>query len=182
MAATKLTDLTQIVFPVFRLGDEKPITLEGVTLYYRQYLEEDDNIKEVYRIVDDKNVEGATLSIRRLKLLQDGVKLKKLNRAMFFLSDFIKLSNPQSWFIDSEGTIFQHKKSKSLKLIFKKIKRIIRIPTGGVLLEVDGIPGRFKTLYTPPPTNKYAGMLVNGMGYILYGTYETELKPTRRMI
>lgn len=180
---TKLTNLTEIVFPVFRLGDEKPLTLEGVTLYYRQYLEEDgEDVKEVYRVVDDKNVEGATLSLRRLKLMKDGVKLKKLNRAMFFLSDFIKLSNPKSWFIDSNGNIFQHKKSRTLKLVFKKIKRIIRIPTGGVLIEAEGVPGRHKTLYTPPLTNKYAGFLLDGMGFILYGTYEQEHKPTRRMI
>jgi len=161
---------------------DKPIIQNGVALYYRQYTDEEEIPKHVYQIIDDKNIDKPTLALRRLELSKNKVKLKKLGKAMFFLADFIKLATRTTWFIDSNGTIFQYKKDTSIKLIFKKIKKVIAIPSGGALLEVEGLANRFKTLYLPPIENKYAGLLKYGLGYILYGTYPEELKSTRRMI
>lgn len=170
--------MNQISFPVYRLGNDKPITIDNVVLYYRQY---EDNTA-TYRIIDDKNIDKPTLALRRLELAKNKIKLKKLGRAMFFLADFIKIATRTTWFIDSSGAIFQYKKDTNTKLVFKKIKRIIAVPTGGALIEVEGVASRFKTLYFPSVENKYAGLLKYGMGYILYGTYPEELNTTRRMI
>jgi hypothetical protein len=155
--------------------------MDGVVLYYRQYVL-DDEIKETYHIIDDTTIDKPTLALRRIELLKMQVKLQKLGKATFFLADFIKLASRNTWFIDSSGLVFQYKKHRSAKLTFKKVKRVIPIKTGGAIIEVEGIPSRFKTLYVPDANNRYAGLIVDGMGYILYGMYPEKLKDSRRMI
>jgi hypothetical protein len=178
---TKPIKLAELAYPVFRLGTEKPIFTDGVVLYYRQYIIDDES-KETYHIIDDTTIDKPTLALRRIELLKMGVKLQKLSRATFFLSDFIKLADRSTWFIDSNGQVFQYKKHKWAKLTFKKVKYVIPIKTGGAIIEVEGVPGRFKTLYVPDPSNRYAGLIIDGMGYILYGMYPEQLKDSRRMI
>ena len=157
--------IKDIQFPVYKIGVSKPIEDNGL-LYY-EYKDEDSGIITRY-ILDDKSIEQDTLAKRRLYLLAKGVKLRKLDTAIFFLGDFIKLADSVTWFVDSVGKLFQHKKSIMSKLIFKKINRVIPIPSGGAIIEVEGISTRFKVLFAP--TNEiYAGLLKIGRMYILYG-------------
>ena len=53
---------------------------------------------------------------------------------------------------------------------------------GGSIIEVEGIPSRFKTLYTLRKDELYAGILKDGFEYILYGVYKEKHKDTRREI
>ena len=179
---TKLINLRQVAFPVYKLGLDQPIFSGNVILFFQEYKDEDNNPVQTYRIVDDKDINKPTLALRRLELAKNKVKLKRLSRAMFFLGDFIKLATRSTWFIDSNGMVFQYKKEKHIKLLFKPIKQIIPIDTGGAILEVEGIPSRFKTLYMPDLLAKYAGLLQDGMGYILYGTYAELPKNSRRLV
>ena len=179
---TKPINLSEIVYPVFRLGAEKPHTAEKVIVFIRQYLDEDKNIIEKYKIVDDKNEPGESLALRRLSLLKKEIPLKRLNTAIFFLGDLVKLAHRKIWFIDSAGTIFQYKKSQKAKLIFRKITLQINIPSGGSIIEVEGIASRFKCLHTPRNGEQYAGLLVDGRSYILYGLYQEKPDDTWRMI
>lgn len=179
---TKLINLRQVSFPVYRLGLEQPNFIDNVTLFLQEYKDEENNPIYTYRIVDDKNINKPTLALRRLELAKNGTKLKRLSRAMFFLADFIKLATRSTWFIDNNGMVFQYKKEKHIKLLFKPIKQVIPINTGGAIIEVEGIPSRFKTLYMPSDSNKYAGLLQDGMGYILYGTYAEPPKNSRRLV
>ncbi len=156
--------------------------MDGVVLYYRQYTTDENEIINKYSIIDDTTVPGNTLALRRIELLKKDIKLQPIGKATFFLADFIKLANRSTWFIDSAGTVFQYKKNKRAKLTFKKIKRIIPINTGGSIVEIEGISYRFKTLHTPDLSSKYAGLIVDGMGYILYGLYEEKLEDSWRMI
>lgn len=151
-------------------------------MYIRQYLLEDRTEEVKYYVVDDKNVPAPTLAKRRLMLLHSGVKLKPLSKAIFFLGDLVKIAKPKCWYIDSNGLIFNYKKSQTVKLVFRKIKATHIIRTGGAILEIEGIPSRFKCLYAPKPNEIYAGLLVSGLSYILYGVYETLHKDTRRKI
>lgn len=179
---TKLINLRQVAFPVYRLGLEPPNFIGNVVLFYQEYKDDEGNPIQKYRVVDDKDIDKPTLALRRLELAKNKVKLKRLSRAVFFLADFIKLATRETWFIDSNGMVFQYKKEKHIKLLFKPIKQIIPIDTGGAIIEVEGIPSRFKTLYMPDSLNKYAGVLQDGMGYILYGTYIEPPKNSRRLI
>jgi hypothetical protein len=175
--------LTDINYPVFRLGSEKPTTVNGVTFFLRQYTGPDGEHINKLLIVDDRNQTGATLAKRRLTIMQfENVKLKPLGKAVFFLGDLIKLATKNMWFIDSMGNMFQYKKTTSAKLMFRKIKKILNIPSGGSIIEVEGIPVRFKTLYSPKDYERYAGILVNGMSLIFYGVFDQPYSDTRRMI
>ncbi len=165
------------------LGTEKPLVEDNVTFILKEYFDPDTNVKELnLQIIDDKNVPGNTLASRRIYLLNQGVKVKKLTKAVFFLGDLIKISNLRTWFIDSNGKLFQYKKDTSVPLIFKKIKRFINIPSGGSILEIEDIPGRFKTLHNIAETDRYAGLLKYGQSHILYGVYRDKHKDTRRML
>lgn len=164
-------NLAEISFPVFMLGYEKPQIEEGILFFFRS---------GKLRIVDDTNIKLPTLAARRLQVMRDGGELHKINTAIFFLGDFIKISKPTIWFIDSNGKLFNHKKSASMTLIYKKISKVI--PTNsGYIIEVEGIESRFKCLYAPSGKT-YAGILKSGSSYILYGLYEEPYKESRRKI
>ena len=172
--------LQSLSYPIFKLPD-KPNTDEGVVYYYSE-VEKDDTIYGKLLIVDDINTEGDTLAKRRLQLLKEGVPLYKLKNAIFFLADLIKLATPKTYFIDSNGKLFNYKKTTSVKLEFYKIVKVIAIPTGGAIIEVDGIPNRFKVLNIPTEAEKCAGILRMGMSNILYGVYTSIPETTRRMV
>lgn len=174
------TTLQEISYPVFKLPD-KPNVQDGV-LYYYSESEKDGVTKGKLQIVDDANLPGVTLSSRRLQILKDGGVLYKLRNAIFFLGDLIKVSGANTYFIDSNGKLFSYKKDKMYKLRFYPIAQILPINTGGAIIEVKGMPSRFKTLLTPSDDVKYAGVLHMGMANILYGLYEELPKDTRRSI
>lgn len=160
--------MREIAYPVFNIGTTKPFFEEGVHFYIRY---EQDKTPG-YSIVDDKTIEGDTLAKRRLMLLKQGVPLKKLSKAIFYLGDLIKVAKASIWFIDSKGTVFNYKKQTFSKVISRKITRIIPINTGGAIIEVEGIMSRFKVLFTPNPYVKYASLVVDGLSYILYSLHE----------
>lgn len=176
--------LTEIAFPVYKLGSIEPIRDSG-ELYFRKLRRlEDDSLVETKLVVDNRNLPGFTLAIRRLALLEDKeVQLYKLKSAIFFLADLLKLATPKTWFIDANGKTFRYIKTHTVKLIFKPIKRIIPVLSGGAILEIEGLPSRYKCLAKPSEYKKYAGMLHTSSGaYILYGTYDELPKDTRRKI
>lgn len=176
--------LTDIHYPVFRLGVNKPEVSGGLIQYVEQTLDEATGYSDyVYRIVDDKTQPGDTLAKRRLHMLKIGYKLKKIQRAVFFLADLIKLATASTWFIDARGVLFNYKKTKSYPLYFKKITKIIPMKTGGCIVEVEGISNRFKSMYPPIEGQMYAGILkFENTSDILYGFYNEQHDKTRRHI
>lgn len=171
----------EIHYPVFKIGIYRPQQEEGIVFLLWHTTEDGvDNFN--LKIVDDTNIDKPSLAQRRLQLLKLGEPVKKISKAVFFLGDLIKLADSRTWFIDSNGIVFKYTKTKFIKLQFKKIKAIIQIKTGGAIIELEGIHTRFKTLYTPSNTVRYGGVLVDSMGYILYGLYTEKLKDTVRKI
>lgn len=174
--------LSDINFPVYLLGKEEPMQHEGIAFY--SFVEDVDNAAPIvhYKILDDKNLPGKSLALRRLEILKNNGKLYKLKTAIFFISDLLKLSKGSTWFIDSNGSIFEYRKSKKVPLIYKKITKLIPMPSGGIIVEVEGLPYRFKSLLRPVVEQKWAGLLKVNHGYLLYGLYSKPLKNTYRMI
>lgn len=169
--------LHEISFPVFSLGKEEPTLEEGVWFYPRS---SDEGI--VLLIIDDQNIDMPTLARRRLTLKLRGERLFTLRTAVFFIADFLKISNGATWFIDSNGKVFNYKKTKRVPLVFKKITKLIPIPTGGCLVQCEGSEARYKTLHNPTQDYKWAGLLKLNRSYILYGLYPVEHKQSTRMI
>lgn len=174
--------MKEISYPVFRLGTNKPVTEWGVVFYYHHKETEDGQLVSV-RIIDDKNLPQQTLSLRRLQLsLDDGVSLFKISKAIYFLGDLIKISTPNTWFIDNTGKVFNYVKTSRAKLKIYPVAQLIPIKTGGVIVEAKGIMTRFKALYVPEIGLDYVGILHWGKSLILYGFYETQHDDSWRMI
>lgn len=171
-----------IDYPVFKIGKEVPSFDSGVCFYLRQYKLVDNQVRNDLLIIDDTNVSGETLAKRRLKMTSEKIRLKKLSNAIFFLGDLIKLTDRKTWFIDSNGNVFQYKKQKVVKLEFRRITKIIALNSGGAIIQIEGSVTRFKSLYTPKDEEVYAGVLVNGITRIMYGVYKELYKDTWRMI
>ncbi len=175
--------LRDLVFPVFRLGNKKPLENEGVLYFLSEYADKESGaITHNIRVVDDKTQPGATLGLRRLAMKSTGVSLYPIRIAVYFLGDLIKLANSETWFIDSSGRLFQHKKFKRAKLQIKKIKKVLPGTGIGCVLELEGIASRFKCMTHPEAHQKYAGVLFIDNGYILYGLYESEAKESWRLV
>lgn len=182
---TSAIPLSQLVFPVFRLGTSRPSVVDEVTFYYYEnYKEVDDELVtvEVLRIIDDKSVEGSTLAMRRLRLKNEGVPILRMRHAVFFLGDLIKLAKPNIWFIDSTGRVFTYTKQTRAKLTFHKIKQMFPIRSGGVIVEAVGVISRFKSLFYPESDKTHIGLLHLGLGVVLYGFYTEQHKDTWRMV
>lgn len=179
---TNTVGFSDIVFPVFHLGKLPPITENGLSYYLLGKNTKYDDAEYKKLIIDDKNQPETSLAMRRLSMKNKGIELKKLNKALFFMADLIKLTKLGSWFIDKEGQIFEYKKSKRVRLIFRKIIQVLPLKTGGAIIEVQGSSSRFKTLFAPNDDQKYAGLLVLGNSYILYGLYDQQYADTIRMI
>lgn len=177
-------DLLNISWPVFRLGEHKPHCSDGVVFYSKEYADlETGELSQGLRVVDDRAVQGATLGLRRLRLkLDEGVKLFPIRIALYYLQDLIKVAKQTTWFIDSHGEVFQYRKSTRAKLTFHKIKKVLPLEGMGCIIEVQGIPQRFKCMFHPKPEQTYAGVLRWGLGYLIYGFYYEQLKPSYRKV
>lgn len=174
--------LQEIVFPVFRLGEKQPETIDGVVLYKSEYSDKDTAEQTTnYRVVDDKSINKPTLGLRRLAL-QGKVTLFPISSAVYFLADIIKLAKSTTWFIDSHGQVFQHKKSTRAKLTTKKITKVLPADGIGCVLEVEGVSHRFKTMKQPETYQQYAAVLYMDNSYLFYGYYENPQKDTWRLV
>jgi hypothetical protein len=115
-------------------------------------------------------------------MLTDGVPLFPIRQAIYFLGDLLKLAKPTTWFIDSQGQLFQHKKSTRAKLVVKKIKNVFPTTGLGAVIELEDIPQRFKTTFKPDADAQYAAVLKTGLTYIFYGLYADKPAESWRLI
>ncbi len=167
-------NLMQVSFPVYKLSENPPNQIDGVTFY----LSRDNQIS----VVDDRNIEADTLARRRIILEDSGAKLFKLKHALFFIADLVKLAKPGLWFIDSSGKCFIYTKTKLVPLVFKRITRVHR-GDGSALIEAEGLDQRFRALYAPLEGQHYAGFLKLGRhSYLLYGFFDKKYDATTRKI
>jgi hypothetical protein len=176
-----LTKLSEIFYPVFLLGANKPQQDSGVVYYYYEK-EVEGEVQALLRIVDDKNLPQETLALRRMQLALKEEKLHKISKAIFFLGDLVKIANGQNWFIDSKGKVFNYKKETRAHLKFYRIAKLMRMNSGGVIVEAEGILTRFKSLYPPQNGEKYVGLLHFGKSIVLYGFYDQLYDETWRNV
>ena len=175
--------LASLVWPVFRLGEKEPYTKDGLTFYANEYINSDDPKPfNRWRIVDDKNIDRSTLGLRRLVLKQQEVKLFPIGAAIYFLQDIIKLAKSTTWFIDSCGQVFQHKKLVRAKLQTHRIRQVLPASGIGCVLEVEGLSERFKSLQIPKDYELWAGILNYNRCNLLYGYYSEPIKTTWRLV
>lgn len=174
-------ELSNITWPVYWLGNIDLKHGNSIVYIEKEYL--DKTTLEIHvdqLIIDDTSRKGDTLGKRRLQMLDS--KLFSINKAIYFLTDLVKLANSKTWFIDNTGKTFIYKKTIRAKLTCHRIKNILPGVSLGVLVEVEGIPQRFKLMYQPTDADKYAGLLFMHNSYIIYGLYSEPFKNSYRKI
>lgn len=130
------------------------------------------------KIVDDRNMKGDTLGIRRLQTPYKNIH--ELKNQIDTLRGVIKSSNPH--FIDSHGMPFIYEKTKFCSLKFYKIKKVIPKDECSLLI-VDKVKQRFVVPRPPEERMSYAGVLHYGeLPWILYSYSETKLADTKRKV
>lgn len=172
--------LEKITWPVFKLGNRQPQVESGVVYYHTELLDNEENdLINTIKIVDDQNLPQKTLGLRRLNIDKDS--LSKISTAIYTLQDLVKLATPKVWFIDNSGAVFQYKKSTRAKLQIYKIKQVLPVSGIGCVLEVDGLVERFKSL-TIPNNEKYAAILHYNGKTLFYGLCNEKIKSTWRLV
>lgn len=181
-------NLSEIAWPVYRLGEHKPTCEGGLVYYSKEYVDKESGETKIgLRIVDDARLcypeigQGLTLGKRRL-MLKSTNRLFTIKSAVYFIADLIKLAKQTTWFIDNNGRVFQYKKTTRAKLTCHKITKVLPLEGMGAIVELQGLHQRFKCMYSPKPEQTYAGVLRWGLGYVLYGFYVEPFKSTHRAV
>ena len=130
------------------------------------------------QIIDDKNMPGLTLGMRRLQSPHKG--LYPLKQQIDNLRGILK-SNKNT-FIDTKGQPFQYEKTLFCRLKYYRIKNVT--PKGDcTLLRLWGVKQPFAVPRPPAVEMQYAGILHYGeMPWILYEYSEEPQKDTRRKV
>lgn len=182
MIEDKHTKLSEIHWPVFRLGETEPTQRDGLVFYYTHYVDELNSETATIRVVDDRNLPQANLGLRRLALKVAGEPLFPIRTAIYFLADLVKLAKSTTWFVDSTGRVFHYEKTVRAKLTTKRIKQVLPAQGLGCVFELVGLSSRFKAIQRPSETQQYARVLQLGMAHIFYGFCETHKPDSWRMV
>lgn len=130
------------------------------------------------RIVDDKNMEGDTLGLRRLQTPHKN--LHPLKQQIDNFRGVIK--SKEKHFIDTNGIPFIYEKTEFCSLKYYRIKSITQRDTAS-LLKLDGVKNPFVIPRPPSSEMRYAGILHYGkMPWVLYEYSEEPKKDTRRKV
>jgi len=158
-------NIQKVVFPVYKVGSSNWSNSDGLIFIEDQ-------------IVDDRNMPGNTIGIRRLQTPHKN--LYKLNKKIDNLTGILKSNT--NIFIDTKGSIFLYDKTYFSKLKYYRIKRIDKKETA-CLLWLAGIKTPFIIPRPPEPGILYAGVLhFHGLPWVLYEYSETKKKDTRRKV
>jgi len=157
--------IRRIRFPVFILPSNNWEERDGLL-----YL---DN-----RIVDDRNMSGETIGLRRIQTPMED--LMPIRGSIDSLIGVLKHSDKS--FIDTKGTPFIYEKTRSCPLKYYRIKKIERKDTASILW-LKGINFPFKVPRPPTSDLRWAGLLHLGdRPWLLYEYSEEKLSDTRRKV
>ena len=143
--------LDKIDFPVFKLPSDNWSVSDGLLFV--------DG-----RLIDDRNMPGETLGMRRI---QTPLKLGKLNRSINSIIGIVK--NPGNTpYIDNKGRIFVYEKTQMCDLRFHKLKDVKR-KGHGCSVHVFGVQTGFAVPRPPEQDVEWAGILYfHGLPWKLY--------------
>lgn len=157
--------LENIEYPAFKLPSDNWSLQDGLL-----YLDA--------QVLDDRNMPGKTLGIRRLQTpFRDLVKLKKAATAPISL-----IKNPSGSYIDSLGRIFTYEKTEFVQLKYHKIRKT-ELKDTYTLLWVSNFNFPIKVPRPPHPGYTWAGVLyMKGFPWLLYEYSEQRKKSKRKKV
>lgn len=156
--------LKHIQFPLYVLPGEGLEYRDGLVLW--QDL-----------VIDDKNMPGETLGVRRL---QTPHKLMRLKKVVFTVAEM--LASNSLLFIDYKGRTFRYKKTMFGSIEYKKI-RCIEIKERYSLLYALGVVLPFVIQRPPQAGESWVGILyVFNRPWVIYELSETKNPSSRKKI
>lgn len=148
----------KIQFPAFKINSDN-------------FIASDNIIWIDGKVLDDRNMPGKSLGIRRLETPFKG--LYPLKGAAFDEVQLIRSGSGN--YIDSKGIIFFYSKTKFVSLKYLKIRKIEKQLTYSIIWVAD-IPFPFKVPRPPSTDYSWAGVLyIDRFPWLLY-EYSTERK------
>jgi hypothetical protein len=167
MIATYAT-LDKVAFPVYVLPEGHLDRVDGLLLL-------DD------RILDDNNMPGSTLGIRRLQTHTKRDQLVPLIKSMQTVVGVIK--NPAARYIDCNGKVFMYQRTRTIKVKYLKIKKIEPKEGTSTILWVRGINTPFTLIRPPYATMTWVGIIYLGdFPWIVYEFSESKKPDARKRI
>jgi hypothetical protein len=129
-------------------------------------------------IIDDKNMPGNSLGIRRIQTQHKN--LLPLRKAVENHIGIIKQTKP--YFVDSNGLPFIYEKTAMCKLEYYKIRKVERKDVASLLWLKD-LTHPLRILRPPEDGKTWAGILhLYGLPWMLYEYSDEHKKGTRRKV
>ena len=155
----------KLEFPIFVLHSDNVELIDGILFIDNQ-------------ILDDTNMKGKSLGIRRLQS-----PMKGLYNLKYMLDDVSELLQHQGkYYIDSVGFFFVKQKTTKVRLKYQKILRVEKKHIVSMLW-LKNCPFPFPLKRPLPENASWAGVLYRqGFPWALYDLAEEEKKETWRKI
>jgi len=158
-------DFHKITFPVYKVPTDNWYSQDGLLFIDNQ-------------IVDDKNMPGKTLGIRRLQTYFKD--LYRLPKAYDNITALIK--SPKASYIDSAGKVFQYEKTKMALVKYHQIESI-EYHVNKCVLRVKNIKQAFTIPRPPKDGMLFVGILyIDKLPWILYEYAYHRLQDMRKKV
>jgi len=157
-------DVPRVTFPIFKIPSSNWYKEDGLL-----FVDE--------KIVDDRNMYGATIGIRRMQSHMDLMPLKKSIDTHLGI-----IKQKDNTFIDTKGMPFIYERTIWCKLKYYSIRKVEQKIVASVL-HLDGVKAPF-TIPRPPHSDMlWAGLIhLYDLPWMLYGYSKERLKETKRKI
>ena len=155
----------KITFPIFTLHTDEILFVDGILWIENQ-------------VLDDTNMKGETLGIRRLQSPMTSIYPLK-----YMLKDIrAYLDHQGKYYIDTKGRFFRKIKTTKVKLRYHEILRVEKKDIASVLWVKD-CPFPFTMDRPLAGSEAWAGLLYrNGLPWLLYDTASKKMKDSWRKI
>ena len=157
--------IEEIIFPIYVIGTEEIKEQDGILFA--------DN-----KVVDDKNMSGDTLGVRRLQ-----TSLPNLYPLKYMLEAMPNLMRHRGYnYIDNEGNLFSYTKSKFFQMKYHKILAVDKKDSAS-LLWLEDI--NFPIEVPRPPAIEYRWAAIiyrNNLPWFFYEYSTEQKKDTKRKI
>ena len=162
---SRTTNINDLIFPLFVIHTDNIEELDGILWI-------DD------QVLDDKNMEGETLGLRRIQS-----PMKSIYPLKYMIEDEIGLMKHRgNTFIDNKGKVINYEKTRTLKLKYHKIARREKKGIATVLWLKD-VPFPMAEKSPPDIEITWAGVLYDyGIPWKIYDFSSEKKKDTWRKI
>ena len=158
-------NLSKIAFPIYLLDSDDYSIVDSLV-----FIEG--------KVVDDRNMPGETLGIRRLQTSMQN--LYPLNKSIANIAGLLKRPGNKHY-IDTKGRIFTYEKTLYAKIVSKRIKKVVVKEKLGAVIHIESIPETFPVARPPEQDLVWASIIYIGNFPWLVYEFSAEKQKDRRL-